>query len=440
MRDLFILGMVVAALPYAVRFTWAAVLLWTWISIMNPHKLAYGFAYGAPFAAVAAGAAAISLLFNRDRFKLPSSPIVVVLILFVLWMCVTTYFAYFPESSWNQLNKVLKIQLMTLIAMVALRERKHIEYFIWVNVLSIGFYGFKGGIFTISTGGSSRVWGPSGGFIEGNNEIALAMIMSIPLMNYLRMVSPHKYVRLGLLVVMVLSVIAAIGTQSRGAFLAISGMGILLWARSDRKLVTGLVVAAVAVAVINFMPESWTMRMNTIQTYDEDGSALGRINAWWMAFNLANSRFLGGGFEIYTASVFALYAPIPDDIKVAHSIYFSVLGEHGYVGLILFLSLGWLAFRTTKRIRKQTEKHNETQWVNQLAAMCQVSLVGYAVGGAFLSLAYFDLPYNILIILVVSLRWLQEKKWQTEPQGAFGSGAPVGAIRLQTVPSKSVST
>ncbi len=440
MRDLFILGMVAAALPFAARFTWAAVLLWTWISIMNPHKLAYGFAYGAPFAAVAAGAAAISLLFNRDRFKLPASPIVVVLILFVLWMCVTTYFAYFPESSWIQLNKVLKIQLMTLVAMIALRERKHIEYFIWINVLSIGFYGFKGGIFTISTGGSSRVWGPSGGFIEGNNEIALAMIMSIPLMNYLRMVSPHKYVRLGLLVLMVLSVISAIGTQSRGAFLAISAMGLLLWTRSDRKLVTGLVVAAVAVAVISFMPESWSERMNTIQTYDEDGSALGRINAWWMAFNLANSRFLGGGFEIYTASVFALYAPIPDDIKVAHSIYFSVLGEHGYVGLILFMSLGWLAFRMTKRIRKQTEKHNETQWVNQLAAMCQVSLVGYAVGGAFLSLAYFDLPYNILIILVVSLRWLQEKKWQTESQGAFGSGTPVGAIRSQTLPAKGVQT
>jgi putative inorganic carbon (hco3(-)) transporter len=440
MRDLFLLGIVVAALPFAARFTWAAVLLWTWISIMNPHKLAYGFAYGAPFAAVAAAAAAFSLIFNRDRFKLPRSPIVAVLILFVLWMCVTTYFAYFPESSWIQLNKVLKIQVMTLVAMVALRERKHIEYFIWINVLSIGFYGFKGGLFTISTGGSSRVWGPPGGFIEGNNEIALAMIISIPLMNYLRMVSPYKYVRLGLLVLMVLSVISAIGTQSRGAFLAISAMGLVLWTRSDRKLVTGLVVAIIAVAVISFMPESWSARMNTIQTYDEDGSALGRINAWWMAFNLANSRFLGGGFEIYTASLFALYAPVPDDIKVAHSIYFSVLGEHGYVGLILFLSLGWLGYRAARQIRKQAAKQAEAQWASQLAAMCQVSLVGYAVGGAFLSLAYFDLPYNILIILAVSLRWIQEKKWQTEPQGAFGAGEPVGAVRLPSLPAKRAQT
>ncbi len=43
--------------------------------------------------------------------------------------------------------------------------------------------------------------------------------------------------------------------------------------------------------------------------------------------------------------------------------------------------------------------------------MCQVSLVGYAVGGAFLSLAYFDLPYNILIMIVVGRRWIKRRAW-----------------------------
>ena len=42
--------------------------------------------------------------------------------------------------------------------------------------------------------------------------------------------------------------------------------------------------------------------------------------------------------------------------------------------------------------------------------MCQTSLVGYAVGGAFLSLAYFDLPYNIVVILVVTTQWLKAQQ------------------------------
>lgn len=438
MRDILLLGIILAALPFAIRFTWIAVLLWTWISIMNPHKLAYGFANAAPFAAIAAGAAMISLVFNRDRFKLPLNAVVVTLMLFTFWMCLTTLFAINPELSWVQLNKVLKIQLMTLIAMIALRERKHIELFIWINILSIGFYGFKGGIFTLLTGGASRVWGPPGGFIEGNNEIALALVVTIPLMNYLRVVASRPWIRLSLLVLMVLSVVAAVGTQSRGAFLALVAMGLVLWARSNRKLTTGIAVSAVAILVIAFMPSSWEQRMSTIQSYEEDTSAMGRINAWRTTINLANSRPTGGGFEIYTPEIFATYAPNPADLKVAHSIYFSVLGEHGYLGLVLFLLLWWLAFRMIRRIRTQAKARPETQWVHQLAGMCQVSLVGYAVGGAFLSLAYFDLPYNILVILVVSMRWLEEKRWTTDTQGAFESKAPVARVqglaprRLQT--------
>lgn len=433
MRDLALLGIVLGAMPFALRQTWIAVLLWTWISVMNPHKLAFGFAYNAPFAAMAAGAAMVSILFSRDRLKWSFTPPVVVLILFVLWMCITTAFAFYPDLSWIQLNKVLKIQLMTLVAIAALRERKHIELFIWINALSIGFYGFKGGLFTISTGGASRVWGPPGGFIEGNNEIALAIVIAIPLMNYLRMVSTRQWIRVALLAVMVLSTVAAIGTQSRGALLALSAMGLVLWVRSDRKMVTGVVVAFVATSLIAFMPDSWEQRMSTIQNYQEDGSALGRINAWWMTFRLANDQFFGGGYEIYTPQLFARYAPYPDDLHVAHSIYFSVLGEHGYIGLLLFLLLWWLAFRTIGKIRKDARKQIDTEWSYHLAAMCQVSLVGYAVGGAFLSLAYFDLPYNILVILVVTLRWLQERRWETETQGAFGSAAPKSQIRTAAI-------
>ena len=51
-----------------------------------------------------------------------------------------------------------------------------------VLVCSIGFYGLKGGIFTLMHGGNLRVWGPGGSFIEGNNELALAIIVCIPLM------------------------------------------------------------------------------------------------------------------------------------------------------------------------------------------------------------------------------------------------------------------
>lgn len=409
MRDLILTAIVLGLLPLAIRKTWVAVLLWTWLSVMNPHRLTWGFAFDAPFAAIAAGAALISLLVAREKARLPLYPPVLVLGLFIVWMCITTAAAIYPEPSFEELKRTLKIQLMTMIAFAALRERLHIQAFVWVNVLSIGFYGAKGGLFTVTSGGTNRVWGPSGSYIAGNNEIGLALILTIPLMYYLRLHSSSVWIKRAMLILMLLSAAAALGTQSRGALLAIAAMAIVLWVRLPKKFVGGIVMAVVTVMLLAFMPDTWEARMRSIGDYQTDGSAIGRINAWLMAVNLANDRPIGGGFSIITDQLFAKYAPDPLDVHAAHSIYFQVLGEHGYPGLILYLLLGYLAFRMAGQVRRMTRGVAEDRWMFDLVGMCQVSLVGFAVGGAFLSLSYFDLPYNVLVIIVCSMRYLRER-------------------------------
>jgi putative inorganic carbon (HCO3(-)) transporter len=409
MRDLLIVGIVLVCLPFALRHTWIAVMLWTWISVMNPHRLTYGFAHDAPLAAIAAGAALISLFVTRDKLRMPWSPPVIALICFVLWMCLTTAFSVDLEASSNRLNDVLKTLFMTAIALIALQERKHIEMFIWVATLSIGFFAFKGGLFTLLTGGAERVWGPPGGFFQDNNAFAVATVMVMPMMHYLRMVATRPWVRHGLLVLLLLSSAAALGTQSRGGLLAIAAMGLVFWYRSDRKMLVGVIVLFVGVALLAFMPQSWEARMWTIQTYDEDASASQRLEAWQTAINVGNSRPLGLGFAMYNAVTAGIYAPPGVTfIRAAHSIYFQVLGEHGYVGLVLFVLIWWLTFRVAAQLRREARNRPEVAWVYTLAGMCQVSLVAYLVGGAFLSLAYFDMPYNVMVILVVTQRWLRE--------------------------------
>lgn len=418
LRDLLMLAIMGATLPYVFRHVFIGVLLWTWIGIMNPHKLAYGFMHNAPVAMVAALFIFIGLLTTRDRVKFDWSAPMVVLLVLLMWMGLTTVFAFFPADSMQQLIKVFKIQLMIFIAAAVLYQRLHIRLFIWVNALSLGFYGFKGGLYTIATGGSGRVWGPPGGFIEGNNELAMALIMAIPLMNFLRVTTPFKWAKHVLLVTMVLSAISAIGTQSRGALLALSAMAVLLWWRAPHKLANATMLGLVGLVILAMMPEAWYERMATIQSYEEDGSAMGRINAWITMLNLANDRFLGGGFYVQNPLVFGLYAPDPSNPLAAHSIYFQMLGEHGYVGLLLFLLVWLLAWRRAGALRRGTRNDPEIGWLYHLGSMVQVSLIGYAVGGAFLSLAYFDLPYNIVVMLVVCTRWRQERALVEQPAAA----------------------
>jgi probable O-glycosylation ligase (exosortase A-associated) len=191
-------------------------------------------------------------------------------------------------------------------------------------------------------------------------------------------------------------------------------MLMVLWWRGKNKFATGLIMVVAGAAALSFMPPEWWARMDTIQTH-EDNSAQGRINAWMMAFNIAKANFFGGGFSIYNPFVYRIYAPNPAHIVSAHSIYFHMLGEHGFVGLFIFLCLWMSTWLSAGWLRKHGRKQAETEWCVQLGSMIQVALVGYAVGGAFLSLSYFDLPYNLMALTTAACAWVKIRGWEKEP-------------------------
>lgn len=424
MRDILITLIVAGSLPLILKRAWIGVLMWVWISVMNPHRLSYGFAYSAPFAAIIAGVTLIGLLITKDPKKLPMTPVMGALIAFTIWMNITTVFALWPDDSFVMLQRVMKTMLMTLVMAMLIKTRKQIDYLIWALVISVGYYGVKGGIFTVLTGGSFRVWGPEGSYIEGNNEVALAIITIIPMMYYLMLVSQNKWVRRAMVVSMLSCTFAALGSYSRGALLGMSAMLFFLWLKSPKKLVPAIVLALVIPVAIAFMPSQWSDRMNTIETYKSDASAMGRINAWWMAFNLAKERPLGGGFEIYNRESFARWAPDPDDVHAAHSLYFQALGEHGFVGLGLYLLLAVLTWRKGSWIRRKTAQLPDYQWARHLATMIQVSMIGFGTGGAFLSLLYYDVPYYLMAAMVVAGTIVEKALAEQLAEAKNGRAAP----------------
>ncbi|MDO9598606.1 MAG: putative O-glycosylation ligase, exosortase A system-associated [Azoarcus sp.] len=442
MRDLILAMIIIPGGLIALRHPFVGAMLWTWISIMNPHRMAWGFAYDAKFGMFVALCTLIGVLMTKEkRNPLIGTPMIWMVIL-VVWMCITTVFAYSTAESVSQLEKVLKIDLMVLVTLMLVRTKREMYVYAWVLAFSLAFYGIKGGIFTLMSGGAHRVWGPSGSYIEENNALALALIVTIPLLRFLQMSLQQAWQRHAMTAAMVLCGISALGSHSRGALLAISAMLLIFWWRGKNKFGTGFVIILAAGLMLPFMPEEWWNRMATIQTYEEDQSAMGRINAWWMAWNLANDRFFGGGFAIYDGFIFSLYAPDPTFVVSAHSIYFTMLGEHGFVGLFIYLALWIATWRSAGWLRKNAGKDPESVWAVQLGGMAQVSLLGFAVGGAFLSLAYFDLPYNLAALVVAVRYWVQTRGWEREP--IFEPNAKILGIPLFfgdkiVGPSKSVS-
>ena len=414
MRDLLILSIAIPAALMALRRPWVGVLLWTWLSIMNPHRFGWGLAYDAPLAAIAAACTVLGLIMSKDRQSPFQGSPVTVFVLFAAWITLSWFFAYDFEGDYAQWSKVMKIFFMTLVAICLLKTRLQIMAFAWVTVGSLAILGAKGGIFTVLSGGSHRVWGPPESFIYDNNHFALALVMTIPLLYMLQQELTQRWQQHVASLTMLLCAASALGSHSRGGLLAIVGMTLIFWFRSEKKLGLGIGIVLAAALLLPFMPDEWWARMHSIQNYEEDRSAQGRLNGWHVAIQVALHNFFGAGMSYQQQIYFNLYGLYNNDPIAAHSIYFQILGNHGFVGLALYLALWITTYRWAGWLRKNSPNIPDARWAITFGGMIQVSLVGFAVGGAFLSLSYFDLPYNLMVIVVLTRKWIERRAWESE--------------------------
>jgi probable O-glycosylation ligase (exosortase A-associated) len=401
MRDIFVALVIFGLLPRVLSRPQIGIYLWCWISYMNPHRLAFGFAMTFPWAYTIALATLAGMFFSKEPKRILWTRETVLMLVFLGWAGITTLFAFYPELAWEGWIKFFKILLMTYVTIMVITNQERLTGVVWMIALSMGFYGVKGGIFTILNGGAYRVQGPYGTFIGGNNEMALALVMTVPLIAYLRLQEKRHWLKTGLTGAMMLTAISGIGSQSRGALLGMVAMALFLWFKSSSKIMTGLLIVMAVGVIGSIMPQAWYDRMNTTKTYQQDESAQGRINAWHTAFNVAKDRITGGGIEMFRPSVFRQYAPNPEDVHDVHSVYFEVMGEHGFIGFGLFMTIMGFTWLKGRSIIRRTKRIPELKWANDLAGMTQVSMVGYATCGAFLGLTYFDFYWHLVAIMVI---------------------------------------
>lgn len=410
MRDIVVLALVGAGALTALRRPWIGVLLWTWLSIMNPHRLTYGAAYAAPVALIAALATVIGLIFSRERQSPFQGAPAWWLFALTLWITISWLMGIDIEGQQPMWERVMKIYFMTFVALMLLVTKERIIAFACVTLGSLAVLSVKGGIFTVATGGQYRVWGPPDSFIEGNNEFALATVVAIPMLHFLQLQLAKPWMRYAMTAVILLCVAAAVGSYSRGALLALLAMGGVFWWRSRHKALIGGLIVVAAITLSALMPAEWWNRMQTINEYSEDESAMGRINAWLVAWRVAETHFFGAGMSYQYSALFSQFGTYEDIVRAAHSIYFEILGNHGIIGLLLYLALWISAYRSAGWLRKNATKHDpDAKWAADLGAMAQASIASFAVGGAFLSLSYFDLPYNILVMIVLTRSWVERR-------------------------------
>jgi probable O-glycosylation ligase (exosortase A-associated) len=403
MRDIALALLIFGTLPYILMRPYVGLLVWSWLGYMNPHRLCYGFAVTFPWVQLVAIVTLASLIFSKENKRMPWSPVSVMLVMFLFWTGLTTFFAVVPDSAWTKWQEFAKVLVMVFVTLVMVNTRERMHGLVWMIVVSLGFYGLKGGVFTLTHGGSNHVLGPPGSFISDNNALALALCMTLPFMRYLQLHSARRLVKIGLGIGMTLTGVGVLGTYSRGGLIGLAIVGVALLLKSRHKFTVLVAVAVIGAAAIHFMPPEWAARMDTLRDARQTDSGETRIQSWKFATNVAIHRPLtAGGFDVYeSASLWSAYAPEGSTQRAIHSIYFRTLGEQGFVGLCLFLGLLFTAWRNCAAVRKRTRGDPEQSWAFDLASMLQVSLLAFMASGAFLPMPYFDLVYQLMALSAV---------------------------------------
>jgi len=418
MRDYVLTAVVFAMLPVCVAKPWWGVLMWYWIGLMNPHRLTWSFAYTMPFAMLVSGATLLGAIVAKDRRPIPWNRELILMAILLVYFTVTTAFAWAPTYAWPEWEKVAKVIFMTFVATMFIYGKTRVRALLFVVAASIGFYGFKGGIFSIVHGGAERVQGPENSFIDGNTFLGLALNMVVPLLIALALDGSRPWTRRLLYLTAGLSVIASIFTYSRGAWLGLAVIVplVLLQLKMTPRIIVVIGVVLSAAFASAIFPERIFQRADTIANYEEDSSANQRLESWSVAWNVAKDRpLVGAGFEFewandgrwleYGSEKYREFMTAANkDSAAAHSIYFQVLGQHGFVAFVIYLWLLVSVHLTLLRIRGMGRKNPEIAWIGTYATGLLIGLVGYVVSGAFLSSAYFDLAWLYFALAAVLSR------------------------------------
>jgi putative inorganic carbon (HCO3(-)) transporter len=285
----------------------------------------------------------------------------------------------------------------------------------------------------VVTDPSSRHYVLGATFLGDGNDFSLSICILLPFAIELAASAKSRLLKVFWVAVLLLLVLALIGTQSRGAALGMGGLVIYFWMASRRKMLGLLIVMLLGAVVVAYAPDVFFERMGTIANYQTEGSAMGRIEAWKAGLRMvADNPVLGVGAGHYPIAFGTTYRPpglVGTPWLTAHSMYFLVLGELGLPGIFLVLGLVLGNIRANGRIRRLLQSRASLESIAgaedtvRLLRLLTGSTIGFGVAAAFLSVAYYPHLF-VLTALQVAARSVALSKMgmAREPGAAVGCG------------------
>lgn len=415
---LFLTVMGMFALGLRQPFIW--VLAYIYIDILSPQKMGWNLTQLLPISLIAFVLAFAGWLMSdakqNARFTFRQG----ILVALLLWCLITLQWSAFPESAAEKWSWVWKALVFGIFLPFTLTTRLRIESAMLIMVLTAGAIIISGSMKTLLGGGgydSLRLFVDENSNLYESSTLATASVAIIPLILWFTkhgtIFPPDWRVKLFSALLIFSCLLIPVGTEARTGLICVAVLGVLLLRDVKRRMTYLAGIGAMALVAVPLLPSSFSERMGTLKAVDSDQSASTRVQVWEWTIDYAKEHPFGGGFDAYRANSFTYrmpvrkvegnsvtieYREITEKARAYHSAIFEMLGEQGWPGLIMWLSLHGLGLYHMERVRRRFRGRTgaDENWQAPLATALQAANIIYLVGATFQGIAYQ--PFFLLIV------------------------------------------
>ncbi len=420
MRDLVFVAFLLAFFGMGFRKPFIFVLVYAYIDIVSPQRLTYLLLNAIPISLIAVGLSVLGWLAMDDKKDVRVAPRQLLIVLLLAYCFYTTKNADFKVEALDKWDWVWKALAFAAFLPLTLRTKLRIESLLLFMVLSASSIIIVGGIKTLGSGGGygelNLMVANNSGLYEGStiSTVAIAIIpLIVWFMRFGTIFPPDWKVKCFCLALIFACLLIPIGTSTRTGLLCTGLVALLMIRDAKRKVVYLTALGCLGLAAIPFLPSSFTERMGTIKTYKADASASTRLAVWQWTMDYAKTHPMGGGFEAYRQNKIRYEKVATEDdgagqttvdrslevdsARAYHSAYFEMLGEQGYPGLAIWLTINILGIFRMEVLRQRYKKPEPGQeWVAPLASALQTAHIVYMLGATFIAIAFQPFVYMLI--------------------------------------------
>jgi putative inorganic carbon (hco3(-)) transporter len=414
-------------------------LIYIWLDFIPYQQMSSGYFSQIPIALVLASLTMVSYCIYGRTVPNKFHFLHFALMVWGIWITATTTWAVAPEAAWNKWDWAFKTIAVAAFAPLVIRTRLHIEALILVMLCAIGANVFVAAFKTMLGGGGYNTLSMLLKRMMGLGESSTLAVVAVMILPLARFISLHSLIvghrvlaRLGYLTLLVLVPVCVVGTHARAGLLALLAWAGWAFLGLKHKLLTGSAAALCLYLSMPYLPSSWWARMGTIETHDTEASASARIAVWLWTIDFARANPFGGGFSSYLVNTVE-YSIDPSQSrtlrgagKAFHSIYFEILGEHGFPGIAIFALMVacfyTYAFRTYVAMRRSPEN----RWAADLSAAMALSMTVFLIGGAFIGVAFQPAHYLLFAVMIALRDIVGQERVKFAPAAVDGAAATKG--------------